>query len=347
VQAYLYVKSRRIEGLEGGVYYYHPQRHELVLLTPDVEIAADVHTPNNFYIHDGAAFGLFLIGKLSAIEPLYGEAARDFCLLEAGYIGQLLQTVGFNHNIGLCPVGGVDFDRIRTHFDLDIDHIYLHGLLGGAISEDQKLGFATVEEMNGSSPVAVSSDAGDDTNDFVDTLRRSLTEQLPAYMVPASFVVLDTLPLTRNGKVDRRSLPDPTADATDLKPVCHEVPTTPTEQMIWDVWAEILDTTTFGVEVHFFDDLGGTSLQAIRMVTALRKSVDIPIPITAPYQFPTIRLLAEFLSEQSADSSPSQTDASRSETEVANSAARRQQQPSVEETDGSDHVAESLRRLGL
>ncbi|HHP7239798.1 amino acid adenylation domain-containing protein, partial [Longibacter sp.] len=148
VQAYLYVKGGRVQGLDGGVYYYHPRRHELVMITPGAEIAADVHTPNNFYIHEGAAFGVFLVGKMSAIEPMYGEAARDFCLLEAGYIGQQLQADGFDHNVGFCPVGGVDFDCIRSHFDLDDDHVYLHALMGGAISDEQKTVFAVVEEAN-------------------------------------------------------------------------------------------------------------------------------------------------------------------------------------------------------
>jgi SagB-type dehydrogenase family enzyme len=320
VQAYLYVKSRRIEGLEGGVYYYHPQRHELVLLTPDVEIAADVHTPNNFYIHDGAAFGLFLIGKLSAIEPLYGEAARDFCLLEAGYIGQLLQTVGFTHNIGLCPVGGVDFDRIRTHFDLDADHIYLHSLMVGGISDAQKTVFATVEEA-ANAQKAGSSDNGS----LEDRLRQHLAQHVPTYMVPATFVVLDQLPLSRNGKVERSALPVPARVGRESEP---KTITTAQADSVTNAIAEVVsEFVAIGDEdlnTPFFD-LGLTSLQIIQLSVRLQKAVDQSLTVMTLFEHSSVAALADRIRQSAPkdDRNTSQDGASSDSSESSGSQGER------------------------
>ncbi|GAB1538087.1 hypothetical protein NUACC21_07440 [Scytonema sp. NUACC21] len=91
VQTYLFIKPNRVEGLEAGIYYYHPADHRLVLLSTTSEIEGSVYGDNQ-NIFEQSAFSLFLIGKLNAIAPMYGELAKDFCLLEAGHMGQLLMS---------------------------------------------------------------------------------------------------------------------------------------------------------------------------------------------------------------------------------------------------------------
>ncbi|MCP4699129.1 MAG: amino acid adenylation domain-containing protein, partial [Gammaproteobacteria bacterium] len=90
IQCYLYVKPHCVNGLEGGLYYYHPLEHRLILLTTEVEIDQTLHGGVNQMIFAESAFSLFLISQMSAIEPMYGQMSRDFCLLEAGYMSQLL-----------------------------------------------------------------------------------------------------------------------------------------------------------------------------------------------------------------------------------------------------------------
>ncbi|GAA3495614.1 hypothetical protein GCM10019016_027140 [Streptomyces prasinosporus] len=92
-----------------------------------------------------------------------------------------------------------------------------------------------------------------------------LAEVLPEYMVPSVFVPVDAIPLTANGKLDRRALPDPDENATDS----YVAPRTPAEEHIAAVWSKVLGVERVGVEDNFFD-LGGHSIKAIALVGALR-----------------------------------------------------------------------------
>ncbi len=133
VQVYTYIKSRGVEGIDGGIYYYHPVDHNLTLITPDVQLDRDIFGLTNQSMFDQAAFALFLIGQMKAIEPMYGELSRDFCLIEAGLITQLLETSALSYQIALCQTGGIGFSKVEHLFSLEEGCIYLHSLLGGAL----------------------------------------------------------------------------------------------------------------------------------------------------------------------------------------------------------------------
>ncbi len=95
-------------------------------------------------------------------------------------------------------------------------------------------------------------------------LRRFLLEKLPEYMVPTAFVMLDALPLTPNGKIDRRSLPVPGKARPELEKA-FELPHTPAEEILAQVWAEVLDIERVGIHDNFFE-LGGDSIRSIQVV---------------------------------------------------------------------------------
>nr|WP_261412828.1 phosphopantetheine-binding protein [Streptomyces sp. CBG33] len=98
-------------------------------------------------------------------------------------------------------------------------------------------------------------------------LRARLAASLPEYMLPAAFTALDALPLTANGKVDRRALPDP--DGARLATgTAYEAPSSPTETLIAEVWQELLGAERVGLHDNFFE-LGGDSLLALRTVTQI------------------------------------------------------------------------------
>jgi amino acid adenylation domain-containing protein len=132
VQIYIHVKPSRLEGVPGGAFYYHPIEHRLVALAPQGTIEKNVHLTPNQAAFEQAAFSVFLVGRLAAIRPLYGALARDFCLLEAGHIGQLLMAEAPRHGVGLCPIGYLHFDQIRTQLDLADDDVLLYSFVGGA-----------------------------------------------------------------------------------------------------------------------------------------------------------------------------------------------------------------------
>jgi amino acid adenylation domain-containing protein len=131
-----------------------------------------------------------------------------------------------------------------------------------------------------------------------DALREYLASKLPEYMVPQLFVSLDSLPLTANGKVNRRALPDP--DASELLSTVFTASKYETEKMLTTIWQDLLHVKKIGTSDNFFE-LGGNSLLAQKLVMVLKER-DVRVPVTKLYQFPTILRLAAFLDGRTIDS---------------------------------------------
>lgn len=149
VQPYMYIKPNSVEGISGGTYYYHPVEHQLIAIQLNTEIDRRMHGFQNQLIFDESAFSIFLIGQLAAIAPLYGELSRDFCLIEAGLMSQVLEMSASKYQIGLCQIGTCNFDLVQNLFGLEDSHIYLYCLLGGAIDfQVEELDFNSVTTIN-------------------------------------------------------------------------------------------------------------------------------------------------------------------------------------------------------
>ncbi|WP_156425538.1 thioesterase domain-containing protein, partial [Mycobacterium sp. GA-0227b] len=125
-------------------------------------------------------------------------------------------------------------------------------------------------------------------------VRVRLAERLPAYMVPAAVVGIDHLPLTPNGKLDTRALPAPDYQDGDR----YRAPVTPTEQIVANIYAQTLGLERVGVEDSFFD-LGGDSLQAMRLIAAINTTLNTNLAIRTLFQAPTVRSLSEQLGRDS------------------------------------------------
>ena len=124
-------------------------------------------------------------------------------------------------------------------------------------------------------------------------LRAYLAQWLPDYMVPASFVRLDKLPLTANGKVDRPALPPPGSEKTEPTPQ-PVGPRTETEKALAAIWSELLYVERIGIHDDFFD-LGGQSLVAIRAVSRIRDVFEVDLPLRNLFEHPTVAGLAEVI----------------------------------------------------
>ncbi|MBF0153071.1 MAG: amino acid adenylation domain-containing protein, partial [Magnetococcales bacterium] len=123
-----------------------------------------------------------------------------------------------------------------------------------------------------------------------DDLRTFLKRQLPDYMVPAVFVVMEKLPRSPNGKVDRRLLPVP--EAPQASATTHLPPRTPTEEMVAEAWSTLLDLPRVGRDDNFFD-LGGHSLMATRVMARLRDIFALELPLTLLFAAPTVAGMSE------------------------------------------------------
>ena len=141
------------------------------------------------------------------------------------------------------------------------------------------------------SPARSAGDGG-----LLQSVRRHVAERLPDFMVPSSMMLLAELPMTPNGKVDRRALPD-----MEHQPVAAgRLPRTATEELLCEVFAEILGVTTISIDDDFFES-GGHSLLATRIVARVRSRLGVRLSIRTLFEAPTVARLAESLGNASPD----------------------------------------------
>ncbi|EKF22352.1 D-alanine--poly(phosphoribitol) ligase, subunit 1, partial [Mycolicibacterium hassiacum DSM 44199] len=118
-------------------------------------------------------------------------------------------------------------------------------------------------------------------------IRETLARRLPAYMVPAALVVVDSLPRTVNGKLDTKALPVPEYGSR-----AYRAPSTPTERIVAGVFADVLDLERVGVDDSFFD-LGGDSLSAMRAIAMLNKALNTRLAVRVMFDAPTVSALCQ------------------------------------------------------
>ncbi|MEM9163869.1 MAG: thioester reductase domain-containing protein, partial [Cyanobacteria bacterium P01_F01_bin.4] len=134
---------------------------------------------------------------------------------------------------------------------------------------------------------------------LVPELRRFLQAQLPDYMVPSNFVVMPDFPLTPNGKVDRKALPEPQRDRTQSE-ATFVSPRTPLEAEIAELWAAVLSLEQVGVDDNFFD-LGGHSLLAAELMFRLQEQFDVKLSLINIFMSPTVAGQAQLICDRKSD----------------------------------------------
>ncbi len=125
----------------------------------------------------------------------------------------------------------------------------------------------------------------------VSGVKQDLARALPSYMIPSYFVQLDAMPLTPNGKVDRRALPEPEGRQAGTD---YVAPRTPLEAELAAIWQDVLGVEQAGVQDNFFE-LGGHSLRATTLVSRIHKALDIVLPLAEVFQAPTIEAMAKII----------------------------------------------------
>jgi acyl carrier protein len=126
-------------------------------------------------------------------------------------------------------------------------------------------------------------------------LRQYLKERLPDYMVPSAFVLLDAMPLTPNGKIDRRALPAPELGSAEGEEG-YVAPRDPVEEAIAAIWTSVLGIEHVGVHDSFFE-VGGHSLAATQVVSRVREALRVELPLRRLFETPTIEGLASAVAE--------------------------------------------------
>lgn len=155
----------------------------------------------------------------------------------------------------------------------------------------------------------------------VTDLRSFLKERLPDYMAPAAFVTLQSMPLTPNGKVDRRALPAPEGLRPELE-TAYTAPRGDLERLIAQIWQEVLGVKQVGIYDNFFD-LGGHSLAMARVHHELKEKLQRDFPIVKMLEHPTIAALAQHLNQGPAESASFRSSQDRAEKQKESRARQR------------------------
>jgi amino acid adenylation domain-containing protein len=333
VQAYLAVGPQGVEGLEPGAYYYDPDAHALRAVAAGAELGESIHLTTNRHLVGRSAATVVLAADLDAIEPLYGSAARDFSLIEAGLITQLLEAEAQLRGLGLTQVVVPDTPELRRAFGLGDRHVVLHGLLCGQSA-------ARGAEAGGGGGW--------------DDLRSWLEAKLPRYMVPGQFIEIEKVPLTSNGKVDRKALArmasgEGAAGGGESRDgaAASGTPGLPAgdgeaavlDLILREVGAVLGGETTFAVDPDAaFVDLGLDSLGAIQLRNRLEAAVGISVPATIIFDYPTPREAAKWVAgDMTAAAGPS--------TERELLQIERRLRDLAEEEPARGEIVSSLRRL--
>jgi amino acid adenylation domain-containing protein/FkbH-like protein len=157
--------------------------------------------------------------------------------------------------------------------------------------------------------------------DIENDLRDFLTQTLPDYMVPGRFVFLPQIPLTSNGKVNRKALPEPEALTGELD---YTAPRDAVEEKLVKIWSAVLglDSENIGIDHNFFH-LGGHSLKATILTASIQKALSVKVPLEQIFKTPAIRGLAEFIKSASYDRFYSINDAEKKEYYALSSSQKR------------------------
>jgi epothilone synthetase B len=283
VQVYIHVKQGGVAGLDPGFFYYDPEHHALL---PLGESAPEgLYGGPNAAIFESCGFVMLLVGDLDAVEPVYPGAGREFCLLEAGHIGQILMQRAGETRIGLCALGiGVDETRLRAACGLGPRHTLLYTVAGARIDAAASDHWTTYPPRG-------------EIQQWHEPIRDALAARLPPHMVPTSFVRRDAFPLTGNGKIDRRALSE--AAPERLANVASG-PASDVEKRLAAILAELLGVESVGVHTQFFE-LGASSVTLVQFRNRLRQEWDREIPMAELFSRSSVHLLAGLFEGEGSD----------------------------------------------
>ncbi|WP_122934812.1 non-ribosomal peptide synthetase, partial [Pseudomonas viridiflava] len=236
---------------------------------------------------DGVALGYLNRPELSVekflVDPFSDEPGA--MMYRTGDLGRWMED-------GQLECLGRNDDQVKIRgFRIELGEIVscLHQLPG--IGETVVL--AREDEPGNVRLVAYYTSHEEDTLLAPEQMRAHLQASLPDYMVPTAFIELKTLPLTANGKLDRRALPKPERSA--LFGVSYEAPEGEFEVALAEIWAEVLQVERVGRHDHFFD-LGGHSLLAMRMVSQVRQQLGVELPLGELFALGELAAVAAALS---------------------------------------------------
>ncbi|WP_146429150.1 non-ribosomal peptide synthetase [Blastopirellula retiformator] len=291
VSIFIHLNGQQSDTLTDGVYLYDPKQHQLCWRSSGSSISSSIHWPENRPAFDSAAMTIYFVADMNRLRAKYRDAARDFALLEAGLMTQLVDLAAEKSGLGTCQVASVDFEVIRSDFRLNDGEAFLHSVFSG------------MPNSHATKPTTSVVTKSELFNDVSEEVSRYLRETLPDYMRPACVLQMSSFPVTANGKIDRSTLPIPsdfddrfysTLDTTDSNTDFQRADFH--HQMISDIVNKHLGTSSLDWTRNFFE-AGADSLTLVRIHREIRHAMGIDFSVAEMFSNPSIRQLAKRLSE--------------------------------------------------
>ena len=268
----------------------HPVDDMEVLLLDDTGQPADVYCSGEIVLRGPfIAMGYWRQGHIAAF-PSEGEGQR---LYRTGDLGRRLPDGGIEF------IGRRDFQVKIRGYRIEPAEIENHLLQFPGV----KQAVVIAQEYAGEHRLAAylsmgATDSSSSGQPPADDLRRYLARQLPDYMVPSVFTILEELPTTPSGKINRLALPAPEIPDAGLV-----LPRAPAEAKLAEIWQEILGVEHIGIRDNFFA-LGGHSLLATQVISRVRDEFGIEVPLQQIFETPTIADLASVVTAAQAEDMP-------------------------------------------
>ena len=248
-----------------------------------------IGAPGELYIGGaGLARGYLNQDKLTKERFISNPFAKELGLSESDKIYKTGDLVRWLSDGNIEYLGRTDFQVKIRGFRIEL------GEIENVLAKHENISQVSVidKEKEGSKYlVAYYVIAKDKKEPEIDDLRNYLSETLPDYMVPAAFVKLDEMPLTPNGKINRRALPDPDMSSMGEEYVAAS---DDIEEKLIQIWQEILKLDKIGIYDQFFN-LGGNSLLTIQLQSKIKDAFNIDLSIADIFQYPTVFAFAEFV----------------------------------------------------
>jgi SagB-type dehydrogenase family enzyme len=292
MDVYVSVKEGRISGITEGIYFYDPRQNSLHRVGQAQALGKEIHHHTNRAMAAAAAFTLLLVFNAEVTMPVYGPVAYALACVETGIMLATFNHTAENLGLGICPVGLVDFERAEEALALKRNHKLLHLAECGLKTTEAP---TTRPETRLASPDATEPRSQDAPS--ISDLRRFLSETLPDYMVPSDFLLVDSIPLTPNNKVDREALLRMAPVETLGLGTAFVPPESELEEAVLGIWRKLIRGRDVGVEDNFFD-LGGDSMGVAEAHREIMEQFKIDLPIVKLFQHPTVRSTARFLRSQ-------------------------------------------------
>ncbi len=269
---FLYTKPSKVTGAKSVWHTWNQSKQCFESLSESVAPHISIFSQENYALSQDASFGIFFIEPSGKGK---GKTREEY-LLYVGAITQMLMSGAIRRNMGICQVGSLDL--IPELENLLLPESWLLGLFGGPISDEQMISKEISQPRQST---------------FDERLAEYLGEHLPKYMVPSTFILLDKLPISSNGKIDRGALPKISFVKVQNR---HEEPRNKIESSLLNIWSKVLSMDPQQISTtDVFFEIGGNSLLLISVYNAIYSQLNSKIAIDKLFQYPTIQSLATHL----------------------------------------------------